>query len=424
MSPTLITSRRMIVPVFFLALFCSCGLAKSDGPTFNEGAVNTTLAPDLIVGSNAVLRCTVNESDPEAVELNMLPLPSLEDNWNIIHDVNETKWVEVVITKVSHKNAVNFTCFANNNKTVSFLTYELSVYNGTTFNEGTNTTVVPELIVGSDATLRCTVNESDPEVVELDMLPPPSPGENWKISHDETSKKWVEVVVTKVSRKNTMNFTCSAKTNVTTTFLTYELSVYNGTTFKEGTNTTIASLIVNGYNSTFRCTVDKSDPPVVELSILPLPGPEDNWKIKTNGTEWIEVIITKASNMTSKKFDCLARNNVTTSFLTYELSLVDSDGPHFVEGDGSTTLWSEIMTGSNASLTCTIKASVPPVTELGAVPPGEPGTNWEVKKNGTYSIEVVITEADSSNRMDYICTAYNGIQTSVLVYENFVGGKQ
>ena len=512
----------MTVPVFFLALFCSYGLVKSDGPTFNEGAANTTLAPDLIVGSNAVLRCTVNESDPEVVQLDMLPPPSPEDNWKIIHDETEKKWVEVVITKVSRKNAMNFTCSAKTNITTTFLTYDLSVYNGTTFNEGTNTTVVPELIVGSDATLRCTVNESDPEVVELDMLPPPSPGENWKISHDGTGKKWVEVVITKVSRKNamnftcsaktnvtttfltydlsvyngttfnegtnttvvpelivgsdatlrctvnesdpevveldmlpppspgenwkithdktgkkwvevvitnvshknTMNFTCSAKTNVTTTFLTYDLSVYNGTTFKEGTNTTIASLIVNGYNSTFRCTVDKSDPPVVELSIQPFPGPEDNWKIKTNGTEWIEVIITKASNMTSKIFECSAKNNVTTSFLTYELSLVDSDGPHFVEGDGNTTLWSEIMTGSNASLTCTVKVSVPPVTELEAVPPGEPGSNWDVKKNGTHSIEVVITEADPSNRMDYICTAYNGIQTSILVYENFVGGKQ
>ena len=415
----------MIVPVFFLAFFCSYGLVKSDGPTFNEGAANTTVAPDLIVGSKAVLRCTVNESDPEVVELNMFPPPSPGDNWKITHDENQTKWVEVVITKVSHKNAMSFTCSANNNETTSFLTYELSVYNGTTFKEGTtNTTVVPELIVGSDATLRCTVNESDPEVVELDMLPPPSPGENWKISHDETGKKWVEVAITKVSRKNAMNFTCSAKTNVTTTFLTYDLSVYNGTTFKEGTNTTIASLIVNGYNSTFRCTVDKSDPPVVELSVQPFPGPEDNWKIETNGTEWIEVIITKASNMTSKIFECSARNNVTTSFLTYELSLVDSDGPHFVEGDGNTTLWSEIMTGSNASLTCTVKASVPPVTELEAVPPGEPGSNWDVKNNGTHSIEVVITEADPSNRMDYICTAYNGIQTSILVYENFVGGKQ
>ena len=70
---------------------------------------------------------------------------------------------------------------------------------------------------------------------------------------------------------------------VTTTFLTYDLSVYNGTTFKEGTNTTIASQIVNRYNSTFRHTVDKSDPPVVELSVQPLPGPEENWTMEQNG---------------------------------------------------------------------------------------------------------------------------------------------
>ena len=203
------------------------------------------------------------------------------------------------------------------------------------------------------------------------MLPPPKlSDDNWEINHDKTGKKWVEVVIANISHKNTMNFTCSAKTNVTTTFLTYDLSVYNGTTFKEGTNTTIASQIVNGYNSTFRCTVDKSDPPVVELSVQPRPGPEDNWKIKTNGTEWIEVIITKASNMTSNKFECSSRNNVTTnSFLTYELSLVDPDGPYFIEG----TIWSEIKIGK----------------QLG----GE-------KEWYTYLMELLIT----SNTMDCSCT--------------------
>ena len=301
--------------------------------------------------------------------------------------------------------------------------YGLVKSEGPFFQEGTNTTVSANLIVRSNATLRCTVNESSPDVVELGMLPLASPEDNWKITHDGTEKKWVEVVITKVSHKNSMNFTCFANNSETISFLTYELSVYNGTTFKEGTNTTIASQIVNGYNSTFRCTVDKSDPPVVELSVQPLPGPEDNWKIKTNGTEWIEVIITKASNMTSKKFECSARNNITTSFLNYELSLVDPDGPYFIEGTNK-TIWSEIKSGSNASLTCTVKSSIPPVTELKAVPHGEPESNWVVKRNGTYSIEVIITNADISNAMNYTCTASNGIRTSTLDYQNFVGGKQ
>ena len=67
--------------------------------------------------------------------------------------------------------------------------------------------------------------------------------------------------------------------------------------------------MVNGYNSTFHCTVDKSDPLAVELSVQPCLGPEDNWKIKTNGTEWIEIIITKASNMTSNRFECSQYHN-------------------------------------------------------------------------------------------------------------------
>ena len=127
--------------------------------------------------------------------------------------------------------------------------------------------------------------------------------------------------------------------------------------------------------------------------------------------------------MTSKKFECSARNNITTSFLTYELSLVDVDGPYFIEGTNK-TIWSEIKSGSNASLTCTVKSSIPPVTELKAVPHGEPESNWVVKRNGTYSIEVIITNADISNAMNYTCTASNGIRTSTLDYQNFVGGKQ
>ena len=299
--------------------------------------------------------------------------------------------------------------------------YGLVKSEGPFFQEGTNTTVSPNLIVGSDATLRCTVNESDPDVVKLDMLPPPSPEDNWKITHDETGKKWVEVVITNVSHKNAMNFTCFANNSETISFLTYELLVYNGTTFKEGTNTTIASQIVTGFDTTFRCTVDQSDPPVVELSILPLPvGPEDNWKIKTNGTEWIEVIITKASNMTSKIFDCLARNNVTTSFLTYELSLVDPDGPYFIEGNY--TVWSELAIGSNTTLSCTVSKSIPPVTELEYFPLAEPESNWVVKKNDTYSIEVVITNATLKNTMDFVCVANNTFRIALLEYQNFVGG--
>ena len=37
-------------------------------------------------------------------------------------------------------------------------------------------------------------------------------------------------------------------------------------------------------------------------------------------------------------------HNVTTSFLTYELSLVDPDGPYFIEGT-NITIWSEIKSG-------------------------------------------------------------------------------
>ena len=87
--------------------------------------------------------------------------------------------------------------------------------------------------------------------------------------------------------------------------------------------------------------------------------------------------------MTSKKFECSGKNNVTTSFLTYELSLVDPDGPYFIEGTNK-TIWSEIKSGSNASLTCTVKSSIPSVTELMFLPPAELGNNRVVKRNDTH----------------------------------------
>ena len=56
--------------------------------------------------------------------------------------------------------------------------------------------------------------------------------------------------------------------------------------------------------------------------------------------------------------------------------------------------------------------------------PAEPESNWIIKRNGTHSIEMVITNANSvMNTMDFICSAGNGIRIALLVYQNFVGGK-
>ena len=85
--------------------------------------------------------------------------------------------------------------------------------------------------------------------------------------------------------------------------------------------------------------------------------------------------------MTSKKFECSARNNVTTSFLTY--MNYHYDGPYFIEGTDK-TIWSEIKSGSNASLTCTVKSSIPSVTELMFLPLAELGNNRVVKRNDTH----------------------------------------
>ena len=96
---------------------------------------------------------------------------------------------------------------------------------------------------------------------------------------------------------------------------------------------------------------------------------------------------------------------------------------HFREGT-NTSIWSEIRTGSNASLKCTVRDSLPPVTKLEIFPPAEAESNWIIKRNGTHSIEMVITNATSKmNKRNIVCSARNGIGKALLVYQNFVGGK-
>ena len=98
---------------------------------------------------------------------------------------------------------------------------------------------------------------------------------------------------------------------------------------------------------------------------------------------------------------------------------------HFSEGT-NTTIWSEIRTGSNASLKCTVRDSLPPVTNLSLqiFPQSGNESNWIIKRNGTHSIEMVITNATSKmNTRNITCSAGNGIRTAQLVYQNFVGGE-
>ena len=95
---------------------------------------------------------------------------------------------------------------------------------------------------------------------------------------------------------------------------------------------------------------------------------------------------------------------------------------YFSEGT-NTTIWSEIRTGSNVSLNCTVRDSLPPVTNL-EMSPAKNESNWIIKRNGTHSIEMVITNANSKmNARNITCSAGNGIGTALLVYQNFVGGK-
>ena len=409
-------------------LFNLGSVIGNQAPSFEEGAVNSTIDVGAVLLEERVLRCTVvNNSESELKELEIIPVPFAGDNWSINKNMNE-RWIEVVIHGVEKTNeGKTFECTATNTANeVSFLTYELkTVYDGTSFKEGiVNSTIQLDVTVGTTPTIRCTIESAKPDVTELIIDPIPLPGnEDYKIIGED--KKWIAIQFSAIKDDTPTFFTCTAVSDVTRAKLSYSLSVFDGIKFKEGsTNGTVNHTLVTETQDSIKCTIQSADPPLKGLDIEPppLPGNED-YHFVINGTKQIEVVFTKINEKTPEVFSCIARNNITTARLNYNLNIKDPIPPLFTFG-GNDTIWNEMLTGSNGTLFCALVPGIalPPVTLL-TVDPIEPGENWKIVKNGVESIEVKFTNADSSkNNRDFICIATNGVRTTRLIYQNYVGG--
>ncbi len=96
----------------------------------------------------------------------------------------------------------------------------------------------------------------------------------------------------------------------------------DGPNFKEGIhNHSVLSEIKDGTDHNITCTVVSSKPAVNELIIEPATG--HNWKTvnttKKDGVPSVTVVIKKANAVNNTRmFKCVARNNITTSTLTFD----------------------------------------------------------------------------------------------------------
>ena len=100
-------------------------------------------------------------------------------------------------------------------------------------------------------------------------------------------------------------------------------------------NGTVLSEVQDGTSHNITCTVKSAKPAVTGLTIEPATG--FNWKTVTDGVHSVTLVIDKATAVNNtRKFTCVAVNNVTTSKLVFN---------NFVGGKLLTTL--------NYSHTCT-----------------------------------------------------------------------
>ena len=81
-----------------------------------------------------------------------------------------------------------------------------------------------------------------------------------------------------------------------------------------------------------------------------------------------------------------------------------------------------MRSGSDVNLTCTIKSSSPPVTDLMIIPNN--GTNFKTENNGVKSVTLIVNKAEAkSNTRHFTCKAINEFTTSTLTFDNYVGGE-
>ena len=397
-------------------------------PAFEEGAVNGTITIGAVLSETKVLRCTVTILATDMKSLEMIP-PSEDNKWEIIKNTTADKWwIEVEIHAVTEKNKQEFKCTAiSQTDEEASLTYNIAtIYAGTTFEEGaTNATLNTDLTRGvKSQKIRCTIKSADPAITSLDIIPhPPIGNTDYRVIGD--NNKWIGMEFDDIDDDVPSDFICIAVSNVTTAQLTYRLEFFDGIKFGEGdTNGTINNTLVMETTATIRCTIASADPPLAELLVEPMPLPgNDDYKVHKDGNNWIEIEFININDHTPDHFQCIAKNNLTLATLDYAMMIAKPVAPVFDLG-GNDTFWTEIATGANRTLFCNVvpDTAIPPVSSLTALP--FTNDNWVVDINGNSFIEIKITEADTKkNKRFYICVATNGVRSTTMSFQTYVGGK-
>lgn len=92
-----------------------------------------------------------------------------------------------------------------------------------------------------------------------------------------------------------------------------------------------------------------------------------------------------------------------------------------IEQDGGVeSVWTEMMTNSNFILNCTVDANPNNITISGTnTSMMHDNVVFQVQNNtGVFTI----TKAQPSNNGNYTCTASNGLESSSITYNTFIGG--
>ena len=109
------------------------------------------------------------------------------------------------------------------------------------------------------------------------------------------------------------------------------------------------------------------------------------------------------------------------TYIIIHIHIHSLEGPVFLEGDNTTSIWTEMEEDKDGVLQCTVIKSYPKVTELVFLP-GD-GKNVNIIKVNDTSIKLMITKANMNNSINYTCFASTGKTQALLTYQNFVGGK-
>ncbi len=90
----------------------------------------------------------------------------------------------------------------------------------------------------------------------------------------------------------------------------------DGPFFVEGAaNSSLLKEIQTDFSVNMTCTIKKAVPPVTELTIEPATG--DNWNTVADGVRSVTLVIDKANANNTRDFKCIAKNNITSSYLKF-----------------------------------------------------------------------------------------------------------